>query len=37
MELRQSALGLTPYSIMFGALQVQDAVTIKFRLIASLS
>jgi hypothetical protein len=37
LELRQSALGLAPYSIMFGALQVQDAITIKFRIIASLS
>ena len=37
LELRQSALGLMPYSIMFGALQVQDAITIKFRIIASLS
>jgi YceI-like domain len=35
LELRQSALGLTPYSLMLGALQVQDAITIKFRLVAS--
>jgi YceI-like domain len=35
LELRQSALGLTPYSLMLGALQVQDAITIKFRLFAS--
>jgi YceI-like domain len=34
-ELRQSALGLTPYSLMLGALQVQDAMTIKFRLVAN--
>jgi hypothetical protein len=34
-EIRQSALGLTPYSLMLGALQVQDAITIKFRIIAS--
>jgi hypothetical protein len=37
LELRQSSLGLTPYSLMFGALQVQDAITIKFRIIANLS
>jgi hypothetical protein len=34
LELRQSALGLTPYSLMLGALQVQDAITIKFDIVA---
>ena len=34
LELRQSALGLTPYSLMLGALQVQDALTVKFKIIA---
>jgi YceI-like domain len=34
LELRQSALGLTPYSLMLGALQVQDAMTIKFDIVA---
>jgi len=34
LELRQSTLGLTPYSLMLGALQVQDAMTIKFTLVA---
>jgi YceI-like domain len=34
LELRQTALGLTPYSLMLGALQVQDAMTIKFDIIA---
>jgi hypothetical protein len=34
-ELRQSALGLTPYSLMLGALQVQDAMTVKFRIVAT--
>lgn len=34
-ELRQSALGLAPYSLMLGALQVQDAMTVKFRLVAT--
>jgi hypothetical protein len=32
--LRQSELGLTPFSVMLGALQVQDEITIKFRLVA---
>jgi hypothetical protein len=34
-ELRQSELGLTPYSLMLGALQVQDAITIKFKIVAA--
>jgi hypothetical protein len=34
LQLRQSALGLTPYSLMLGALQVQDSVTIKFKIVA---
>jgi YceI-like domain len=34
LELRQSVLGLTPYSLMLGALQVQDAMTIKFDIVA---
>ena len=34
LELRQTALGLTPFSLMLGALQVQDAMTIKFHLVA---
>ena len=33
-ELRQTELGLTPYSLMLGALQVQDALTIKFKIVA---
>jgi len=32
--LRQSAMGLTPFSVMLGALQVQDELTVKFKLIA---
>ena len=35
LELRQSNLGLTPYSLMMGALQVQDAMTIKFKIVAT--
>jgi hypothetical protein len=34
-QMRQSALGLTPYSLMLGALQVQDAMTIKFNITAA--
>jgi hypothetical protein len=32
MELRQTALGLTPYSLLHGALQVQDAMQLKFKI-----
>lgn len=32
MQLRQSALGLVPYSLMHGALQVQDAMQLKFKI-----
>jgi hypothetical protein len=32
--VRQSDLGFTPYSLMLGALQVQDLMTIKFKIIA---
>jgi hypothetical protein len=35
LELRQSTLGLTPYSLLLGALQVQDSLTIKFTLVAT--
>jgi polyisoprenoid-binding protein YceI len=34
VELRQSQLGLTPFSVMMGALQVQDAMQVQFRLVA---
>jgi len=34
-ELRQTALGLTPYSLLHGALQVQDAMQLKFKITAS--
>jgi hypothetical protein len=34
LGLRQSDLGLTPYSLMLGALQVQDLMTIKFKIVA---
>jgi hypothetical protein len=35
VQVRQSALGLTPFSVMLGALQVQDELTIKFKLVAA--
>lgn len=34
-NVRQSQLGLTPYSLMLGALQVQDEMTIKFKIVAA--
>lgn len=34
-DVRQSQLGLTPYSLMLGALQVQDEMTIKFKIVAA--
>ena len=34
MQVRQSTIGLTPYSLMLGALQVQDVMTIKFKFVA---
>lgn len=37
MELRQSTLGLTPYSLLHGALQVQDAMQLKFSLAVPLN
>jgi hypothetical protein len=33
-DVRQSQLGLTPYSLMLGALQVRDEMTIKFKIAA---
>jgi polyisoprenoid-binding protein YceI len=35
--VRQSALGLTPFSVMLGALRVRDDMRIKFRLVAAAS
>ena len=34
LELRQSQLGLVPFSVMMGALQVQDAMRLEFRVVA---
>ena len=32
MQLQQTAIGLTPYSLLHGALQVQDAMLLKFKI-----
>jgi len=32
--LRQSDIGLTPFSALLGALQVQDEMRVRFRLVA---
>jgi hypothetical protein len=34
LDLRQSTLGLTPFSVMLGALQVQDEMRLKFKIVA---
>ena len=34
LSLKQSDLGLTPFSAMLGALQVQDEMRVKFRFVA---
>jgi hypothetical protein len=37
LELKQTAIGLTPYSLMLGALQVQDAMLLKFKFVVPIS
>jgi polyisoprenoid-binding protein YceI len=37
VELRQTALGLKPFSVMMGALQVKDEFTVKFTLVAMVT
>jgi polyisoprenoid-binding protein YceI len=37
MELRQTAIGLAPYSLLHGALQVQDALRLKFSIVVPIS
>jgi polyisoprenoid-binding protein YceI len=34
LTVRQSALGLTPFSILLGALRVEDAIGLKFKIVA---
>lgn len=36
-ELRQTAIGIAPYSLLHGALQVQDAILLKFKIAVPLS
>jgi polyisoprenoid-binding protein YceI len=37
MELRQTAIGMTPYSLLHGALQVQDAMQLRYSIVVPLS
>lgn len=37
MELRQTAIGLAPYSLLHGALQVEDAMQLKFSIVVPIS
>jgi YceI-like domain len=37
MELRQTAIGLAPYSLLHGALQVEDAMQLKFSILVPIS
>jgi polyisoprenoid-binding protein YceI len=37
IELRQTAIGLKPYSLMHGALQVQDAMRLKLKIVVPIS
>jgi len=37
MELRQTALGIAPYSLLHGALQVEDAMQLKFSIVVPIS
>jgi polyisoprenoid-binding protein YceI len=34
LPIKQSDLGLTPFSAMLGALQVQDEMRVRFRIVA---
>jgi polyisoprenoid-binding protein YceI len=37
LTIRQSAIGLTPFSVFLGALRVQDEMRVKFKLVALLT
>lgn len=37
LTMRQSALGLTPFSVLLGALRVQDELRVKFKFVAVAS
>jgi hypothetical protein len=34
LPIKQTDLGLTPFSAMLGALQVQDELRVRFRIVA---
>jgi hypothetical protein len=35
VKLRQTDMGLQPFSVMLGALKVQDEITVKFTVVAT--
>jgi hypothetical protein len=35
LTVSQSALGLTPFSVLLGALRVRDDMSVKFRFVAA--
>jgi hypothetical protein len=37
LALRQTALGITPYSLLHGALQVEDVMQLKLRIVVPVS
>jgi hypothetical protein len=37
LELKQTAIGLAPYSLLLGALQVQDAMRLKFKFVVLIN
>jgi hypothetical protein len=37
MTLRQTAVGVTPFSLLHGALQVEDAMQLKFRIVVPIN
>jgi hypothetical protein len=37
LPLRQTAIGLTPYSLLHGALQVDDGLQLKFRIVVPIN
>ncbi len=37
LEVRQTAIGLMPYSLLHGALAVQDAMRVKFKIVIPIS
>jgi hypothetical protein len=37
LALRQTAIGLTPYSLLHGALQVDDGLQLKFRIVVPIN